>query len=771
MSGKILKSKYRKQISWYLLIASILPVLVLGVYSYFAYVSGLTSRVNVATNASLHQVQVSVDNIEESIRKNYLEIVESDEVKWLVENDIRYKDYQELKEATNKISGPIYLSEYISQYTFVNMETNWVLSNYGMAPFNVIANKGDFTDFFFNNDEARRIFWLNNIGNKKEIYIDKRTAINLDDLSLILKLPLVGEKYSSMLIVSLHKDNFDKLMRNSIGNGNITVLDNKGKLIYTDSNNKLIEEYCEENFEYVKTLSSSKGIRLGDDSSYNFLSKVSPVSGWTFVASYNMSLVNEGAAGILAVMIFLVIIVLMIIIIIRLGTRRIYEPVLNLARHMGNTIQADSNIPIGDEFDYIETEIDSLVDSKFTLENLVNKQKGQLSELFMLRLMRGDLTKDAIDQRVKTLAVNLKENYCVVTAICRYQSKNDDEEGTEQDIVRMNVVENMPKEIRQKLLFPVMDNARSIIMVLCNDELEELEKDIFEIHKILTSFVRNEYDYTIHTGVSRPFSALDKFRIAYNESVEALKNVSSNEGEEVELENVSFYSDVALPKKNDYIYEYNLERRLKEAVDNCNTEEAFEILDEFLEDINSKSVANNERYLHLHRIMISIILVATTAGLSVESIFDNNNYNIFLQFNQIYDGEKLKSFFRYHIITPIIKQLTEFRKSNSEVIFEKIKKIINDAKGDITLAECADMIGYHSSYIWKIMKTKIDMSFTDYLAIEKMRIAKEMLLETNLTVAEIASQLNYTNTQNFIRFFSKNENTTPGKYRKSYKRE
>ena len=38
----------------------------------------------------------------------------------------------------------------------------------------------------------------------------------------------------------------------------------------------------------------------------------------------------------------------------------------------------------------------------------------------------------------------------------------------------------------------------------------------------------------------------------------------------------------------------------------------------------------------------------------------------------------------------------------------------------------------------------------------------------NLSVADIATQLNYTNAQNFIRFFSKGTGVTPGKFRKLY---
>ena len=56
----------------------------------------------------------------------------------------------------------------------------------------------------------------------------------------------------------------------------------------------------------------------------------------------------------------------------------------------------------------------------------------------------------------------------------------------------------------------------------------------------------------------------------------------------------------------------------------------------------------------------------------------------------------------------------------------------------------------------------------DYVEEYKLEEAMRLLLQTDLTVAEIAVRLNYTNAQNFIRFFSKSTGVTPGKFRKLY---
>ena len=64
-----------------------------------------------------------------------------------------------------------------------------------------------------------------------------------------------------------------------------------------------------------------------------------------------------------------------------------------------------------------------------------------------------------------------------------------------------------------------------------------------------------------------------------------------------------------------------------------------------------------------------------------------------------------------------------------------------------------------------------DTSFSDLANNEKLEMAKELLLTSDMTVVQIAETLNYSNVQNFIRFFSKKVGMTPGKYRKDYQNE
>ena len=118
------------------------------------------------------------------------------------------------------------------------------------------------------------------------------------------------------------------------------------------------------------------------------------------------------------------------------------------------------------------------------------------------------------------------------------------------------------------------------------------------------------------------------------------------------------------------------------------------------------------------------------------------------------------------MIDPILEIRGELLNQKSYAMLEDIEKMIAERKGDISLTECAEALQVHPTYIWKILKMDKGRSFSDYLEEYKLEEAKRLLLNTTMSVAEIASELNYTNAQNFIRFFSKSMGVTPGKFRK-----
>lgn len=94
---------------------------------------------------------------------------------------------------------------------------------------------------------------------------------------------------------------------------------------------------------------------------------------------------------------------------------------------------------------------------------------------------------------------------------------------------------------------------------------------------------------------------------------------------------------------------------------------------------------------------------------------------------------------------------------------------INDhyAEADISVAMVAECLSVSPSYLSRVFRKKYDISVLDYIHRRRIETAKVLLRESDITVADVAEQVGYTNALALIRAFKRSEECTPTEYRKS----
>lgn len=86
----------------------------------------------------------------------------------------------------------------------------------------------------------------------------------------------------------------------------------------------------------------------------------------------------------------------------------------------------------------------------------------------------------------------------------------------------------------------------------------------------------------------------------------------------------------------------------------------------------------------------------------------------------------------------------------------------------ISLEEVADFVGFNASYFSTLFKKESGKNFLEYLSEVRMNRAKELLKQTNLTVANICSQVGYSDLKHFTQSFKKVTGLKPNEFRKLY---
>lgn len=92
----------------------------------------------------------------------------------------------------------------------------------------------------------------------------------------------------------------------------------------------------------------------------------------------------------------------------------------------------------------------------------------------------------------------------------------------------------------------------------------------------------------------------------------------------------------------------------------------------------------------------------------------------------------------------------------------------NFQHNEITIKDLANKFDYNEKYIFKLFKDYLSISPLQYIIEQKMKEAKQMLLNSSETIETIALNLHYNNPQYFMRQFKKTFNMTPTEMRKCY---
>jgi len=85
---------------------------------------------------------------------------------------------------------------------------------------------------------------------------------------------------------------------------------------------------------------------------------------------------------------------------------------------------------------------------------------------------------------------------------------------------------------------------------------------------------------------------------------------------------------------------------------------------------------------------------------------------------------------------------------------------------DLSLEQLADKLQLSSTYLSVYIKEKTGANFSEHLNNIRIRRAKELLADPNLSVQDISLQIGYRNVTSFIRMFKKITGFPPGEYRK-----
>lgn len=736
-----------------------------GAYAYYTFNKECR---NIALQKSENLSRMVVSQVDErlnTLRQYYVSWAADDSVKWVIENNVKYSDYEQIRDAQDIFAGKTYLGDYVDSYTFANYRTNWVISNKGMFRLHEVTNS-ELLDGYFRDAEQKRdkYYWCYDRTEKSSNKVSKdyRTTIETGGLNYVMRMPYGINPYA-LLIVNVNMNTWQKWIRQQLGSGDaVVVVGDDGRVVYS-TRTGLAELVAAQQEDVLEKPVKSGGVK------YMGAYSTSGILGWKYYVFHDISMEKNDFRY---SWIWITCILLATALAFAAAAYLIYQPVRNLIQDVGEQTEPGTEKPAGNELDFLAGSFHSLKSDNRYLQDMVKQNQSRLLELFELRLVRGEVRRqEEWKEYIQDFGLREWNYFATVVVVLNLSDEEEAQSNVKEDVICLKLVAQMPEEIRSLAWMPPIYNACTIFAIFAeNDEYTLLEK-IETYYRSLQQYSEQMSGYKILMGVSTNHTDYRHIQAAYRESIMALTGPSSNVDDRrtgERMEHCHFYlssSTMSSGGGYDDTYEREIRAGIK-AIDKTACYQTTDRLCGMIAGLGGSS--QNEVMIYLLRFVNAILVTAMEAQVKLEELYPQGLRKLYAEILEAMEPSRERRYIKMNLIDPILDARDELLNQKSYSIMEDIEALIAQNKGNITLTECAEQLDVHPTYIWKVLKMEKGKSFSDYLEEYKIEEAKRLLLHSSLSVAEVAAQLNYTNAQNFIRFFSKSTGVTPGKFRKLY---
>ena len=124
----------------------------------------------------------------------------------------------------------------------------------------------------------------------------------------------------------------------------------------------------------------------------------------------------------------------------------------------------------------------------------------------------------------------------------------------------------------------------------------------------------------------------------------------------------------------------------------------------------------------------------------------------------------------YLVFAYLVRETSTWGKPAQVYLENAVEYIDDHCCYKISVEDVANNVGIERSYLYRIFKREMGCSVSEYIQLRKLENAKTLLLNTNMSTAEIANSLSFDSPSHFSKSFKNNLGLTPSEFRKENKR-
>lgn len=119
------------------------------------------------------------------------------------------------------------------------------------------------------------------------------------------------------------------------------------------------------------------------------------------------------------------------------------------------------------------------------------------------------------------------------------------------------------------------------------------------------------------------------------------------------------------------------------------------------------------------------------------------------------------------IIHDLVKK--EAQEKQDDVIHQAKHYILKHIQENIYVEEIADEVHLNAQYLMRLFRKETGFSILEYITEERIKLAKELLIQTDYPINRVADNVGYGNYSYFTKIFKKNVGQAPAAFRSERK--
>lgn len=405
--------------------------------------------------------------------------------------------------------------------------------------------------------------------------------------------------------------------------------------------------------------------------------------------------------------------------------------------------------------DYILKPIDEeklvavLLQSDRELEEYDKKREGNIDDkIGWLQFLRGMLPKEEADEYIELLP-KLDPADMVYAAVMKLDIESLKRAKMTDILVELHAA---GKQVRAIYL-----SADSLLLLLYGTDLDGVQAQ--EILAGLQDEIESKYGILSFIGIGRPFTdyrgiqnawqeaqRLQKYQVieGYGSCVSA-QQIHGRKAEDIEFDSAALRKMI-LQKDQDSAQNY-------------------------LEDLFINHVKKEAAVDDLYHVCLKAAILLQEIKEEYQLLNKENMQNLTEMIDRIFKAEDLFSI-RAVLMGEIVEIIYYLHEDNSQytpVVKQIMSEVQQNYKEDMNLKTLSYKYHMNASYLGQIFQKEVGCSFAQYLSNIKNSIAKDMILNTNMRINDIAREVGYPDTSYFYRKFKQCYGVSPASLREMKK--